>query len=237
MGDLTLEAAVWSNGVDYLNAERTRVTVDDPRFVEAFQFVADLRLRHKVSPDQEQRAALNTFERWKVGQLGTHVMGPWDQPSFWQLPFRWDIAPFPTSPRTKRPASWTGSVGFGVSAKTKHPREAVDLTRFFATDEDGQRTNYQLGQAVPNLISMAKGEFLKFEKPPASKQVFLDNLETWGRPTLGWYTSNDDWLALFNTEAGAVYRGEITADAWGRQHAPALTTELTKQAQLPSVLP
>lgn len=237
VGDFTLEAAVWSNGGDYLSADRAKVTVDDPKFTDALQFVADLSCKEGVSPSQTDRASLNTYEMWTKGMLGTHVMGPWDQPAFWELPFNWDIAPFPTSPATKQMASWTGSMGFGVSAKTQHPQEAVELARYFSIDIDGQRTNYELGQAVPNRIDMAKGEFLEMEKAPASRQIFLDNIEQWGRPTLGWYTSNDEWLDSMNQELSPVWNCEISAADWGKEWAPKLTEKLNKEQQIPAIMP
>jgi multiple sugar transport system substrate-binding protein len=237
VGDYSLEAAVWSNGADFLNADRTRVTVDDPKFAEALQFVRDLSCVHQVSPSQTDRASLNTYEMWTKGMLGTHVMGPWDQPAFWELPFNWDIAPFPSSPATGTPASWTGSMGFGVSAKTAHPKEAVDLARYFSIDEDGQKTNYELGQAVPNLVDMAKGEFLEMPKAPASRQIFLDNIETWGRPTLGWYTSNDQWIDTMWQEMAPVWSCERDAADWGAEWAPKLTETLTREPQVPAMLP
>ena len=44
----TTEAAVWANGADWLDETKTRVTVDDSKFIEALQWVADLRLVHQV---------------------------------------------------------------------------------------------------------------------------------------------------------------------------------------------
>jgi multiple sugar transport system substrate-binding protein len=237
VGDYSVEAAVWSNGGDFLNAERTAVTVDDPKFTDALQYVVDLRCEHHVSPTETERASLNTYEMWVKGMVGTHVMGPWDQPVFWDLPFEWDIAPFPAGPGTGEAASWTGSMGFGVSAKTAHPEEAADLARFFSLDQEGQKTNFELGQAVPNLVEMAKGEFLAMEKAPASRQVFLDNIESWGRPTLGWYTSNDQWIDTMWQEMAPVWQCERSAADWGAEWGPKLTETLNREPQVPAILP
>src|SRR5690606_41005266 len=53
-GPYSLEAAVWSNGADWLNADHTEVTVTDPAFTEALQWTADLNLVEGVAPSPEE---------------------------------------------------------------------------------------------------------------------------------------------------------------------------------------
>ncbi len=235
VGFLPPEAAIWSNGADFLNEDRTKVTVDDPLFTEAIQWLADLSNVHHVKPNQADLASQSDWEMWLAGKLATHVMGPWDQPTFWELPFNWDIGVFPSSPRTMQPAGWTGSMGFAVSAKTKHPEEAVALVRYFSTNEEGQRMNYQMGQAVPNIISMAEGEFLEFEKDPQSRYVFLDNIREWGHPLPSTYVSNNLWMDTMWQELAPVWNGEMTAEEWADEWAEELTRLLNDEDQIRSV--
>lgn len=229
------EAVIWSNGADFLNEDRTKVTVDDPLFIEALQWNADLANVHHVMPNQADLSSQSGWEMWLAGKCATFVMGPWDQPTFWELPFAWDIGVFPSSPRTMQPAGWTGSMGFAVSAKTKHPEEAVALVRYFSTNEEGQRQNYQMGQAVPNIISMANGEFLEFEKDPQSRYVFLDNIRSWGHPTPGTYVSNNLWLDTLWQELAPVWNGEMSAEDWANEWAGELTDLLNQEDQIRSV--
>ncbi|MGH2531706.1 MAG: ABC transporter substrate-binding protein [Thermomicrobiales bacterium] len=236
VGALPLEAAVWSNGADYLNADRTQVTVDDPKFIEALQFAANLSCEHHVAPTQSELASIGAWDMWLQGKIGSFVMGPWDQPTFWTLPFKWDVSPFPASPTTGQPANWVGSMGYAVSAESGHPELAVELARFFSASEEGQRMTYQLGQAVPNLMSMAKGEFLAYEKAPVNRQVFVDAIEKWGRPTLGWYTSNDEWIDEMGQGMDPVWSCEASAEDWANESAGKLTETLAKEEQIPTVL-
>ena len=80
-------------------------------------------------------------------------------------------------------------------------------------NKDAQRFNYESGQAVPNIVSMAKEEYLKMDKAPSNKQVFLDIIED---PTKGqfksvYYTKNTTWYTYFTSEASKVWSGEMKA--------------------------
>lgn len=235
IGDIPPEAVIWSNGADFLNDDRTAVTVDDPLFTEAIQWRADLANVHHVMPNQQDLASQGAYDMWLAGKIATFVMGPWDQPTFWELPFNWDIGVFPSSPRTNTPAMWTGSMGYAVSAATAHPQEAVDLIRYLSTSEVGQRQFYQLGQQVPNRIDMAEGEFLEFDRPPANRQVFLDNITKWGHNLPGTYVSDTRWMDTMWQELAPVWSGEMTAEAWGAEWAGEFTALLNDAEQVRSV--
>lgn len=220
VGAYSLESAVWGNGGEFIDYATGTVKVNEPAFYEAMQFVADLNLKYKVSPNQEAEQAMNAYTRFINGQLGMFAMGPWDQPAFWELPFDWDIAAWPASPNTGQTATWLGSMGFAVSAKSKHPQEAFDLAAFLSLDEQGQRENYQLGQAVPNLINMAEGEFKEMDKGPQTRQVFLDIIQDYGRPNVIAFSKDTQWMDTFNQNASKVWNGEMSAKDFTAQIQP-----------------
>ncbi|WJH37295.1 sugar ABC transporter substrate-binding protein [Paenibacillus sp. CC-CFT747] len=217
-----LEGAVWANGGDYVDYSTGKIKVDTPEFANAMQFVADLGLKHHVTPSPEDAKAMNNYARFVAGKIGMFPMGPWDQPAFWKLPYGWDLAAWPSSPTTGKTATWLGSMGFAISSKSKHPQEAFNLAAFLSLDKDGQKQNMELGQAVPNLIDMAKNDFLKNGKAPEHKQVFLDIIENYGHPTVEFGSKDTQWLDTFNQDAGKVWTGKETAAAWLKEIAPKL---------------
>lgn len=210
----TLEAAVWSNGADFLTADKKKVNVDTPEFAEAMQWVADLALVEGVSPTPEEEGASGWFSRWVNGKVGMAWMGPWDQATFWDsVSFDWDIMPTPVSDKTGKGVSWLASAALCVSAESKEKQLAYELAEFLSMNKDAQRFNYESGQAVPNIVSMAKEEYLKMDKAPSNKQVFLDIIED---PTKGqfksvYYTKNTTWYTYFTSEASKVWSGEMKA--------------------------
>jgi multiple sugar transport system substrate-binding protein len=211
----SLESAVWSNGADWLNADHTKVTVTDPKFTEAFQWVADLILKEGVVPTSEEESSLPSFQRFMDGKLAMMGVGPWNQGGFWaDAKFNWDLMPWPVSPETGERAVWYGGIGFGVSEKSKNKEDASNLAAFLAFNEDAQRTNMEQGQAVPNLIDMAKNEYLTSDKAPANKEEFIRIIEDYGRRATQTYTYNSEWFTLFNSNLASVWTGEQTAEEY-----------------------
>lgn len=208
----SLEAAVWSNGADWLDADHTKVAVTDPAFQEALQWVADLSLVDGVVPSNEEESSLGSYQRFIDGKIGMMGVGPWNQGQFWdEVTFDWDLMPWPVSPKTGEQATWYGGVGFAVSKATKHMEAAENLAAFLAFNEDAQRTNMEKGQAVPNLIDMTENEYLTMDKPPANKEQFIRIIEKIGHRPTQTYTFNNDWWTVFTSNVSSVYRGEVTA--------------------------
>lgn len=203
-----VEGAIWSNGADYLSPDLTRVTADAPEFTEAVQWVANLSLVEKVATPPLS----DNWNWWLQGKIATFYMGPWDQAFFWNnLKFRWDIAPWPASPRTKESRTWLGSMGIGVAANTKNPQLAYELVKYLTMDKEAQTKLYELGQMVPNRIDLLP-EFVKMNKPPFNRKVFIDIITTYGRVHPWYYTTDDTWWNVLTQEIlPDIYTGKALA--------------------------
>jgi multiple sugar transport system substrate-binding protein len=225
----SVESAVWSNGADWLDESKTRVTVDSPAFIEAIQWVADLILVHKVVPSNEEEGSLGSFQRWMEGKIGMMGIGPWSQGQFWEeCDFEWDLMPWPVSPRTGQNAIWYGGMGFAVSATSSKIDSACNLAAFLAFNEDAQRTNYQMGQAIPNLKDMTFNEYMTMAKAPQNKQEFINIIETYGRRATQTYTYNSEWFTEFNANIAGVWLGEKTARDYCLSMKDAMQTMLDR---------
>lgn len=211
-GAYSLESAVWSNGADWLDSSLTKVTVDDPKFVEALQWAADLRLVEGVVPTVAESDSLSDYDRFKQGKLAMVGSGTWSFADFWDnCDFDWDVMNWPVSPNTGKTAIWFGSAGLAVSSMTEHPEEACNLVSFLAFNEDAQRTSYQTGMSFPLLKDMAQGEYMQMDKAPVSKDVMFDILNNNARLATQSKTFNQDWFAEFNANVPSVFSGETTA--------------------------
>lgn len=225
----TLEAAVWSNGADFLNEDHTQVTVDTPEFAEAMQWVADLALVEGVSPTPAEDSASGWFQRWVNGKVGMAWMGPWDQATFWDsCSFEWDIMPTPVSDNTGKGVTWLASAALCVSNTSDEKQLAYELAEFLSMNAEAQTYNYEAGQAVPNIIDMAKNDYLQMDKAPANKQVFLDIIED---PEMGqfksvYYTKNTSWYSYFTSESSKVWSGDMTAAEFLKEIQPKMQERL-----------
>lgn len=224
------EPAVWGNGADYINEDGTKVTIDDPKFIESLQFVADLRNVHHVVPSAEDESAMGGYTRWLNGTVAMFPMGPWDTAAFWDLKFDYDLMPWPSNNGTW--GTWLGSQGFGVSAKTKNPQEAFDLAAFLSVDPDIQREAMTLGLQVPNLVDMAKNDYVNMtDKKPVSKQVFLDVIETNGHDWAFEKTYDREWYDLFNSSVTQVWEGKKTPEAFVKELQPKMQELVDKSIE------
>jgi hypothetical protein len=115
-------------------------------------------------------------------------MGPWDCANFWkEVNFEYDILPVAyngNNPNAKSTA-WVGSMGYCLNGKLKDTKKiaaAIKLANYLCADEDAQREFYKLGQQVPNIQTMAFGEYLDennanlSSKNPVNRKVWVDTI-------------------------------------------------------------
>ena len=67
---------IWGNGADYLDSTKTKVTITDPKFVEALQYWADMTLKYEMTPSASEAQSLDTYQRWLKGEIGFFPVAP-----------------------------------------------------------------------------------------------------------------------------------------------------------------
>lgn len=222
-----LQSFVWSNGADWIDETKTKVTIDDPKFAEALQYFADLQNVHKVTPSIEDSQTLDTYQRWMKGEMGFFPVGPWDMSTYETLPFDYDLIPYPAG-STGKSATWTGSLGIGVSSKSKAPEEAVELVNYLTASREGMEQLVNAKVQIPNLIDMAQEWAKDTSTKPANKEEFLQIVEDYGRVLPGHYTYNAEWYNLFFTDIQPVLDGKITAEQYVKEEQPKMQKLLDK---------
>lgn len=227
-----MEAAVWSNGGEYLSADgRTFVMPDDPRAVEAIQWVADLALKHGCAPSPRQSQSYNPGPMFDTGKLACFFIGRWGVPHFRTLPFDWDVAPIPVSPRTKKLAGWSGSVGLAIS-KTCRNKEAAWKFIEFLSGPHGQAVQSEQGFQIPNQRALAATDvFLQPDQRPRNAQVFIPAAMA-QRPGIATLAPNNEWLNEFHQRISYVWKGDVTAEAGLQRMKPFVQRALDESWKL-----
>ena len=182
IGYYELMCAVYSNNADFWDADVKKEKISDQNFIDALQFVADLTLVDKTAPTADDQSSMNSFTRFLNNGCVFTFMGPWDCTQFWEdLTCEFDIVPPPVGPAEgAKSTAWVGSVAYAVSAKSKNKEAAVRLAKWLATSESSNRLNYQIGQAIPNIKSMAEGDYINGvglegrKLLPANRKLFVD---------------------------------------------------------------
>ncbi|MBI9113932.1 ABC transporter substrate-binding protein [Sanguibacter suaedae] len=214
-----LQPFVWGNGGDWLNEDRTEVTVDTPEFAEALQWFADLQNVEGVTPSVGEAQTLDTYQRWMKGEIGFFPVGPWDVSTYEELDFDWDLIPYPVGDNGET-STWIGTLGIAVSNSTKHPEEAVELAEYLTADVDAQQTLIDAGIQIPNLKDMAQEWVDDSETKPANKQEFLQIVEEYGRALPANNTYNGEWYDELFTNIQPVLDGKVTAAEYLKEAQP-----------------
>jgi multiple sugar transport system substrate-binding protein len=208
------EHAVWSNGGAIVSDDKRSWVLNSPKGIEAVQWCADLGLVHKVAPDGSKTAggsgSSSPGQLFESGLAAMHIDGRWMVPHFRKLSFDWDVAPLPVPRKGAKSVTWSGSVGFGIGAKSAHPQEAFQLVEYMAGPE-GQTTMTKSGLQVPNQRWLAKTDvYMQKGQKPEHAEVFLASAAD-SRPGPWTDTPNTFWHDVYWTFVGKIWRGERKA--------------------------
>jgi multiple sugar transport system substrate-binding protein len=173
-GLFRLAPFVWQNGGDMVDdpLQPTRLTLDSPAALEAFQWFVDLQVVEQVVPDAAAEQAEPSEDRFMNGRLGMFFNSRRGVPTYRTVAdLDWDVAPLPVG---AQPAGILHSDGYCMAAKASDKDAAWKLIEF-ANSVEGQMIMAGTGRTVPSLRPVAESPaFLDPEQRPASSQVFLD---------------------------------------------------------------
>jgi multiple sugar transport system substrate-binding protein len=160
---------LWSGGGDYMNAEETASTLDQPDAVAALDFVTGLLTEDEVATPITDLANANfAREAFNSGKVGMHTDGPWQFVNLREdAAFNWDVAPLPAGKAGS--ITWVAGSGFGVSNTTEHPNEAWQAVQVITSSQSLQKLA-QAGRGYPARQS-AVPAFVDPSVPPQNVAV------------------------------------------------------------------
>jgi len=168
---------VFSGGARYVDdsIKPTKYAVDDPKFLRALQFRADLILKHKVMPGPSNLSALGgrgTSDMFAKGTAAMFLSGLWHTPEFREAKdLSWDIAMFPKGPDGQRGFSIGGS-GYGILRSSKNKKAAWELVKYISGPE-GEKKMTETGLVYPALQSVANSPVFLDNQMPQNKKMLL----------------------------------------------------------------
>lgn len=171
-----LQPFTLQNGAAYYDEETGTFSFDQPRVVEAWQFLADWSLRYRISPfvgaSEVQQTGDQLFASERVAII---ISGRWMVPTLRKIKsFRWDAAPMF---HNRARATTTIVSGYFIARGSPRQEEAWEFIKFI-TGKEGQRRLAERGLLVPSRKSVAYSDaFIDPSVPPASDHVFLEAIE------------------------------------------------------------
>lgn len=167
---------IWQNGGELVDdpAQPTRLALDTPAALAAFQWFVNLQVQEHVAPDAVAEAAEEGETRFLNGRLGMVFNSRRGVPTYRTITsFAWDIAPLP---RGAQPAGILHSDGYCMAATTKNKEDAWTFIEF-ANSPAGQELVAVSGRTVPSLLAIAESDaFLDPDQPPANSHIFIDTI-------------------------------------------------------------
>ncbi|MDI6783041.1 MAG: sugar ABC transporter substrate-binding protein [bacterium] len=176
---------IWANGGEIISEDLKTCIINKPETVEALQFIADMRLKHKVAPSlvASQQPGQGTLDLMAAGRLGMYVNGSWMISELRKkAKFRWDVAPVPKGPTERATVLFT--VGMVIPTGSKHPEEAWELLKYLGGPA-GQSFfgSTKIASGIPAIKSIAESTvFIDSSLPPEHIDVLLQAAAEYARP-------------------------------------------------------
>jgi multiple sugar transport system substrate-binding protein len=158
----------------------TKVTMTDPKVVEAFQFYSDLWNKEQVATNPEQWKVQAGYQMFAAGKAAMTLVGHWFYPEFSKPEHNlsMDIGVFPIGSGGTTSKTDLGGTGMSMVNMTKHSDEAWKFLKFECGPE-GQKIIAESGLFAPTLKSVANSDaFLASHKAIQNAAVFntaMDN--------------------------------------------------------------
>lgn len=238
IGAYEMMHAIYSNNADYWSSDGKTQTITSDNFVNAMQFIANLYLTDGVMPSPSEQNSMNAYQRFLTGGSVFAWIGAWDFKALWEgTNFDFDVIPTPVGPAEgAKSTSWVGSVAYSVSKKSAHIKAAMTLAKYLTFSTSAAKLNYTLGQAMPNVKSVAENDWLSNvdlsgrKLNPANKQLYLDTVngtdKVCGHNRSRYYLYDNTPITDFEDSLEPVFSGSKTAKAFMGEYAPTFQSNL-----------
>lgn len=124
----------WYGGGDWTDKEVTQYTGNDPKAIEAVQFVADLAHKYHVMPSAEQTEAMTAGGNiFMTGRVAMNIDGTWSCSTLKDAEFKWDMA---ATPKGEKHSIVLFTEGFGVGGKSEYPDAGWEFLNWLFTNEE-----------------------------------------------------------------------------------------------------
>jgi multiple sugar transport system substrate-binding protein len=160
---------IFGNGGELWNADRTRTALDQPPAMEALQFMADLILKDKTSPDPQSLQTQAKLPRFYAQKLATFMAGSFNVINLRSniKDFAWDVT---LMPKGKQQVGFIHALSHGIFAKSPNADAAWQLVAFMTSPDQIKKWGTE-AVGVPALKSQSSAFG---SPPPANIKAFID---------------------------------------------------------------
>lgn len=149
-------------------------TIDDPRNVEALDFMVSLIKDHGVMPEESELAGVPNEQVFLDGKIAMLVSGIWMFETFKDADFAWDIA---VEPGLRQKATHYFADGLAVSSESDHPEAGWKWVKFFTSSPEMVRTRMESNWGLPVVQDLDLVESYLSKTPPENREAVYDSME------------------------------------------------------------
>ncbi len=160
----------WAFGGDFYEPETKKVTANDPKVVEALQWITDFAKKYDVEDiagftDSQGTGAMDPF---LTGQLSMKVSGPWEVSAIkkFKPDLNYGVFPIPT-PTGENHTTWSGGWSVVIPKGAKNKEAAWEFMKFFGSEE-GQKIFSEISRDFSVIDSV--NEELGYKDDPILKE-------------------------------------------------------------------
>jgi multiple sugar transport system substrate-binding protein len=151
------------------------VTINQPGCVEALQFMIDPITTYHVAPTDEEMAGVSDGDLFKQGKIAMLTSGIWMFESFKDAPFTWDIA---LEPGKIQKAHHFFANAAAISPQSENQQAAWEWATFFTSSPEAAKIRIASSWELPALSDQALFEEWLAQRPPESRHVVFEALDT-----------------------------------------------------------
>ncbi len=159
------------NGGSFFDADG-KVTINDPKVVEALQYLLDYQEKG-YQPTDADMAGVPNEDLFKQGELAMLTTGIWLLPTFKDASFKWGIA---VEPGNTQKASHFFSNSAVVSGKSDKQEAAWKWISFLAGSDETAKIRIDASWELPAVSNQEVFAGYLAQTPPDDRQPVLDSL-------------------------------------------------------------
>jgi multiple sugar transport system substrate-binding protein len=157
---LAMESGRWRAFVpheDWLDSKTGKININNEKFINRIQFMADLWLENKVAPNLDGMKDQAPADRFMTGKAAMFISGRWMAMGFKASTENWDVAPMP---ELEKEFTWVDLAGYAIPRGAKYPEASWKVIEYL-TSEEVQKQIAKSGQAIPIRKSVMKSDEFK----------------------------------------------------------------------------
>jgi len=210
---------IYANGGDYMNAEQTKTTLDQPGALGALQFIYELMQIHRVMPtavDTAELAKAGVTDPLTAGRFAMYTAITSNVPNYTaSAKFDWDIALIPKSPTTGKNGSAYIVQPSSITGTTKNADKCFQLLQFTMNAEAQQILATDKVKFPVNIAAASDAHGGYSTPPPAHIGRAVETM-SFAKP-FHFFATGADFQTKLQNELNKAYLGQTTMDQAAKQ--------------------